>query len=266
MRKAYETPMDMYGIVLDEHDHPVEGATAKFSWNPIHGDTLTATATTDASGHFSFTGRKGISLGVDVSKPGYYQMRNEDASRRNFDFYAPPGKVRYTSDPSHPTIFRLKKAGEGAPLVRHYVDVNLPADGSTIIDLNTGQVSPNGDLEFTLKRSRGELPFTWEAQARVMNGGFAKAEGQFLFTAPESGYQEQLTWSFPLNEQGRQPRTDFEETYYIAFGSLRKYGRIRFWVKADTRVLIVETFVNPTGDRNLEPVPKRNVGTTPNAP
>lgn len=171
MRKAYATPMDMYGLVLDEHDQPIEGATAKFSWNPIHGDTLTATATSDAGGHFSFTGRRGISLGVDVSKPGYYQMRNEDASRRNFDFYAPPGKAHYTSDPNHPTIFRLKKVGDGAPMVRRYIDINLPSDDSTIIDLNTGQVSPTGDLEFTMKRSRSELPFAWEAQARIMNGG-----------------------------------------------------------------------------------------------
>lgn len=261
-RRLDETPMDLYGIVLDEKDQPIADAIVRISWNPLKGDTNEVMLKSDSNGRFAFTGRKGRYVNVDVKKEGYDVVLG-DRSRLPFNFAAIPGQQGYRSNPNRPEVFRLRKQGKGAPLVRGYSIINLPPDGSTIVDLNTGQVSPTGDLEFALKRSRNELPFAWEAQARIETGGFVKAEGQFPFTAPESGYQQELRWSFPLNEQGRQPRTDFEETYYIAFGSPRKYGRLRFWAKADTRVLIVEAFVNPMGDRNLEPAAMENVGAPP---
>ena len=253
MRQLDQTPMDLFGIVLDEKDQPVLGAIVRISWNPLEGDTIEVMLKSDDDGRFAFTGRKGRYVSVDIKKEGYDAILSGRASLP-FNFAAPPGEKGYRSNPDQPEVFRLRKKGHGVALVRKYLDIDLPASGSVKVDINTGRISSNGFLEFKINRSRIQSPFAWDANAKIQGGGFIKAEGQFPFEAPEEGYQEELTWSFPLNDQGRQRNIAFDEAYFVAFGSPRKYARIRLSPRADSWVLIMEAFINPDGGRNLEPV------------
>lgn len=264
MRRLDQTPMDLFGIVLDEKDQPVPGATVRVSWNPLQGDTEVVLLTTGMDGKFSFTGRKGRYVNVDVSKDGYDIVRG-GRGQLPFNFAAPPGEKGYRSNPNQPEIFRLRKKGGNPALVHKDLKFILPTNGTLKIPLPEGPAAGNGELEFILTKSRKQSPFAWTAKAKIQGGGFIKAEGQFPFEAPEEGYQEELTWSFPLNEQGRQRHIDFEETYFVAFGSPRKYGRIKLWPKADTEKLLVEYYFDPSGGRNLEPAsPPSHPTPTPN--
>lgn len=252
-RKGYETPMDFYGLVLDQYGVPVAGAQVVFSWNPRHGDGKSSTTTSDANGRFEFLGRKGKSLGVRVSKDGYYHVKSTDGSRQGFDFFVPGGTPEHLSDPNDPAIFHLKKKGEGVDLIISEFRNKLPQSGETKIDLLTGRLSPNGQLELYVERQSEERHFPWTAKAVIKGGGFVKAEGQFMHEAPEDGYVEELEWVFPLNEKGRQRNVAFKEDYYVTFGSPKKYGRIMIYLKADSWHLLLESWINPDGGRNLEP-------------
>lgn len=252
MRQLDQTPMDLFGIVIDEHDQPVPGTTVRISWNPLRGDTQVVHLTTGLDGKFAFTGRKGRYVNVDVSKDGYDAVLGGRA-QLPFNFAAPPGEKGYRSNLNQPEIFRLRKKGGNPALVHKDLRFVLPINGTLKIPLLGGTAAGTGELEFTVEKSRKQSPFAWTAKAKIQGGGFIKAEGQFPFEAPEEGYQEERTWSFPLNEQGKQRHIDFEETYFVAFGSPRKYGRIKLWPKADTEKLLMEYYFDPNGGRNLEP-------------
>jgi hypothetical protein len=251
LRELDNTPMNLFGIVLDEQDRPIPDANVEVSWNPLQGDTVRVQLKSGADGKFAFTGHKGRYVTVNVSKEGYYVVLGE-SSRLPFNFAALPGQKAYKSDPNQPEVFRLRKKGTIATLVHHHLDLDIPPDGKVRVDIMSGRVAPEGEFEFALEKSQKRPPFAWQARFKIAGGGFVKAEGQFPFEAPADDYQEQLERSFPLNEQGGQMRIDFEETYFVAFGNPRKYARMKIWPKADSEVLILDWFVNPMGERNLE--------------
>jgi hypothetical protein len=252
-RNAYKTPMDLYGLVLDESDAPVVGARVICSWNPAEGGSEKVTIISDNNGAFSYLGRRGISLRVNVSKAGYYQIISKDASVRNLDFFVPTGTPEHLGDPNDPAIFRLKKKGEGVDLRSHKLSTKMPSSGDFKVNLMNGRISSSGELNVRVSRSANKRPYSWNASARINGGGFAKAEGQLMHEAPEAGYVEELAWSFPLKENGQPERYTFDETYYVTFGSPQKYGKVRIYLKSHTWYLIFESVVNPDGGRNLEP-------------
>lgn len=254
--KGYETPMDFYGLVLDQYDVPVSGAKVVFNWNPRGSDGKSLTVTSDADGRFEFLGRTGISLGVRISKEGYYQIKSEGGSLQRFDFFVPGGTPEHLSDPKNPAIFRLMKKGEGVDLITSEFRNNLPPSGEAKIDILTGRLSPNGQIELSVERLSEEWHFPWNAKATIKGGGFVKAEGQFMHEAPEDGYIEELNWSFPLDDEGRQNSFIIKEDYYVKFGSPARYGRIMIYLKSHSSHLLLESWVNPDGSRNLEPKSK----------
>jgi len=81
----WKTAINFYGRVVDEGDRAVPGAHVAFSWTDLssEGNSHSATAS-DGSGTFSLEGKAGRVLQVDVSKEGYYKVRNERL--RSFDY------------------------------------------------------------------------------------------------------------------------------------------------------------------------------------
>lgn len=252
-RKGYETPMDFYGLVLDQEDRAVPAANIRISWNEGDGDNKVVTMSSNDAGRFSFLGRRGLNLRVDVEKEGYYQVFTNDGSKQNLDFFVPGGEPDNDGNPNNPTIFRLKKQGEGVDLITNEFRDKLPQSGKVNIDLLTGRPSSNGQLELSLERLSQERHFPWNAKIAIKGGGFVKAEGQFIHEAPEDGYNEELSWSFPLQEDGRAESYIIKEDYYVKFGSPVKYGRIMIYLKAHSSHLLLKSWVNPDGGRNLEP-------------
>lgn len=255
-REGYKTPMDFYGLVLDQEGNPVSAANIRISWNEGDGDNEVVTTTSNDSGRFSFLGHHGLNLRVDVKKEGYYQVFTDDGSKQNLDFFVPGGEPDNDGNPNDPTIFRLKKKGEGVELIQSEYSGKLPQSGEANIDLLTGRLSLHGQLELSLERLSQERHFPWKAKLAIKDGGFVKADDQFMHEAPEAGYVKELNWSFPLQENGRAESYIIKENYYVKFGSPEKYGRIMIYLKAHSSHLSLEAWVNPDGDRNLEPKSK----------
>ena len=72
--KDFATPITFYGKVIDQHGMPVPNADIKFraNDNPYGGKGSEYQRQTDSNGLFSISGIRGLTLGVEVSKTGYY--------------------------------------------------------------------------------------------------------------------------------------------------------------------------------------------------
>src|SRR3954467_7277950 len=73
---AFNTPIAFYGRVMDQYGDPVPDADVKFSANDkaSGGRPSEYAGKTDTGGRFSIEGIVGITLGVEVSKLGYYSI------------------------------------------------------------------------------------------------------------------------------------------------------------------------------------------------
>jgi hypothetical protein len=72
----------------------------------------------------------------------------------------------------------------------------------------------------------------------------------FAYEAPESGYQPVVEFRFQKGDTNWTERID--KTFYVAFGTPRKYGRLHVETTM-TSGTILDYAINPVGSRNLEP-------------
>ncbi|MES2506443.1 MAG: carboxypeptidase-like regulatory domain-containing protein, partial [Verrucomicrobiota bacterium] len=134
MQVLMQTPIDFYGIVLDQDGSPVPSAkvSATVLDNMIKGSPISTSS--DATGKFGIKSR-GRSLHIEVSKPGYYFVEKGGAlkpSSQGFDFGVDNGKGIYQPDQASPSIFHLRKAGNAIALDRLTANPKVPRDGTPI--------------------------------------------------------------------------------------------------------------------------------------
>jgi hypothetical protein len=120
---AFETPISLFGKVVDQHDDPVPGASVKLS--PISkpfsdGSGEGPTLVTDANGNFSIQGLRGFSMGVSARKDDGYLYLSPlggpaSSAMVSYDDDAADGK-RY-SNPATPITLTLHKIGTTEPLL-----------------------------------------------------------------------------------------------------------------------------------------------------
>jgi hypothetical protein len=123
IEKAYSSPIDFWGKVVDEDGRPIPGVTVTFTIDDFSSafqdDKPQTTALSDANGLFSLTGKKGVGLQVSVSKSGYYSTGDRSGADLNYLSKASENRTSFfrggTKEPfptrSQPTIFVLAKRG-----------------------------------------------------------------------------------------------------------------------------------------------------------
>ena len=245
-------PINLYGMVVDQNQHPVEGANVTFS-QTYNGQPTPRT--TDSSGHFELSGVAGRYLTVETSKMGYYATKT---SRQSFD-YSPEGG-NFQADSREPVIFQLQRKGAGADLITaeygasRSLDFSVPRDGSPVrVDFFNRKIGSEGQMEVSqVKPAYGawQTAAGWSYRLAVPDGGFVETSEEFPFQAPESGYQPVVEFSFQKGDTNWTERLD--KTFYIAFGNPRRYGRIHVETSMTTGT-ILEYAINPSGSPNLEP-------------
>ena len=253
----WQRPIEFYGKVVDENTNPVAGAKVVFKWaeTPSKEGNRTANTESDSEGLFSLRGQHGPSLEIWVSKDVYYASHRgqKGVSYLHGDF---------SPDPLNPVIFLLRKKGVGESLVGSdfpgFVHIaQLHHDGTPVeLDLYKGtQVSAGNDqlkLEFWRDISNmSKQPFDWKLQISAPGGGLIATDEEFAFLAPESGYQPSVVIDMPATNQVWQG--ELRTKYYIQLPG-GKYGRIDFYLLPYNGVFTVQSAINPTGSRNLEPV------------
>jgi hypothetical protein len=258
--KLWQSPIEFYGKVVDENSNAVAGAKIRFQWveAPRREGNRTSNTESDEKGLFSLHDARGPSLGVSVSKEGYYTSR-----RGNDSFsYGSLANEPFSPDPLNPVIFSLKGKGIQESLIKTDFPVGigqiaqLRHDGTPVeIDLLNGVKVSGGNsglrLEFWRDISDKKANvFDWKLQLSIANGGLIPTDEEFAFQAPENGYQPAIVINMPATNQPWLGES--RSRYYLRLPD-GKYGRIDVYLLPYNGVFSVQSAVNPSGSRNLEP-------------
>jgi hypothetical protein len=233
------------------------GANAHFKWTSLSTNgTSEADAPSDISGFFSLTDRQGKRLSVTVSKNGYYTPKSEELSSYE---YASPGDGLYTPDAASPVIFHLRRKGQGENLIHGLKLFGSRVDGTlSYVDLATAKngLAPPGDLTVQCTRSErnADKKFDWTFTLGVPGGGLLESTDEFMFLAPDGGYQP----SFQISHKISDPDWTGQEKhrFFIRSQNGQHYARIEITIMPDysqNAAYDSEWYLNPNGSRNLEP-------------
>jgi hypothetical protein len=255
----WQAPIEFYGKVVDENSNAVAGAKIGFHWVeiPTEEGNRTTTTESDAAGLFSLHGQRGPSLTVWFSKEGYYSSRGGQMS---FNYASGPDIL--SPDPQNPVVFNLKKKGTPEPLVhiagiglRTMRDYLLAADGKpTEVSLRDGRLAPAGQrdlkVEFRAGESIAPSEISWWCRVTVPDGGLIQTSEEFPFLAPENSYQEFDQWSITSTNWTES----LDKQYYVKLRD-GNFGRVKLRVIGVPKraYFRMESFLNPSGSRNLEP-------------
>jgi hypothetical protein len=254
----WQAPIEFYGKVVDENNNAVAGAKVDFHWVEIPAEDGNRTTNTesDTEGLFSLHGQLGPHLSVSVSKEGYYASHNW---QRGFNYSLGPEII--TPDPRNPIVFSLRKKGTPEPLLKTDFPgfsriSQLKHDGTPVgLDLLKGQTvsAGSGQLKLEFWRDISNIKantFNWKCQLTVPGGGLVETPEEFAFQAPESGYQTSIAIDMPATNQSW--KGEIRSKYYIQLPD-GKFGQIDFYLLPYNGVFTVQSAINPSGSRNLEP-------------
>lgn len=251
----WKMPIEFYGKVVDQFDEPVAGAIIIFDWTTVIGSSPDPQKRTEsgADGLFELTGVQGKRLSVNVLKERYIYTQNSIGS---FEYAAFFEDNFHVPDPSKPVIFRLQKLTGAEPMYKYLLTGRVPLDGTPfMLNAATGKVGA-GDVavSITLGKGRGAIgpDYTLNVQG---NGGtvFAPSNDEFLFNAPESGYQN----AFKVTQVAADPKYSLGQKLrcYMKTGT-GKYAAVEVEIdlreKTNNAGFFAIIYYNPSGSRNLE--------------
>lgn len=257
-------PVNFYGKVIDQDGQPVSNVRVVMhvrhpAYSPIVGLTTTypiKNTLTDTAGRFDWTsGVEGDVLSVEsISKDGYL------LSPKASNAFSPA-----TGSFENPVIIRMWKLGESANLISQDKDARIPYDGTPVVfDLLTGQKGSSnsaGDLRVTLIRNPLNIAsgyrnaFEWHATIEAIDGGLIQSDDDFMYEAPEDGYQPKIQIDMPTDAN------KWANIYDISFYAKTRGGQVYSRVKLEFRVdspkpqtgFTITSAANPSGSRNLQP-------------
>jgi hypothetical protein len=257
----FKIPMRFYGKVVDEGGMPVPDAAVHFEWNgltePNNLERRDLETTTDAQGRFEFEGHSGKRLFVKISRSGYATSPRNPLA---FEYGNPGDAAFHRPDPQNPVIFKLRKHGPAASLIKSQrgirpdLEFTFPLNGApVVVDLLKMKEDASGSLEMSQMKPAPKLwksaEFWWFKMA-LKGGGFIECRDEFPFEAPEGGYESTVELSF---RRGETNWTDsVSKEYYFRFGSPPLYGRMRLETAIDQDGARLNYVINSEGTRSLE--------------
>lgn len=250
-RREYNTPIVFYGLVLDQFDQPVPNARVEYDsvGGSFEGDRELVT---DAQGRFTITGIRGKRLRIRVTHAGYY---NKDYGSSYYVYAGNDRGPDFKPDPSKPEIFRLRKKGEAAELVRQYDHIlftneDAHARSFSLFDHTRRRDRP----EYVILQGvdTAELDKQGKPIRRlemvVPEGGIQQRTDPFAFIAPTEGYQSSMYFM----GLGFGRKLD----YFVKFNN-GNYAR--FTIMGSSRDYLVESYLNPDKSPNLEYDPAKEI-------
>ncbi len=251
---AWQTPIEFYGKVIDENSNAVAGAKISFYWveTPAENGNRSTNTESDAEGLFSLTGQRGPDLSVSISKEGYYGTRGGAK-------YGPFGNPDFSPDPRNPVVFTLKKKGTPEPLTALKRNYPVARDGKPLsIDLATGATTAGETGNLVVRcwtddqGKRSGEKYDWRCLVSIPGNGLVQMDDQFPFLAPEGGYKPSVEINMPADRPDWTSDVDLNFYYRLADG---RYGRMTFsMIAGGHHFCMINSFLNPTGSRNLEPL------------
>ncbi len=256
-------PIDFYGRVIDQDSNGVVGALVKAS---VRHWALTDTKApppdegqyhfqrvTGGDGRFQIDGETGDAIYVEgVEKAGY------ELSPSTYRNYGPSsGSLEL------PVIFKMWKRSEGQTLISHYIArTAIPVDGQPVqFDLFDGKkVASGGQLIVRVERNPQILPagynaYDWRAVIEIPTGGLVASSDEFMYQAPDTGYQRAYTVEMPSSATNWA--NTLAQRFYIECEGGKYYGNLGVEMPTfhspPPIVLNLSIALNPNGSRNLQP-------------
>lgn len=264
VEKALQAPISFYGKVVDQNGDPVPDARVGYSAL----DKFMAPGTgyrgkSDENGLFSITGISGARLSVNVRKEGYYFI--DGKSNASFAYgTGSDGHFREPPTKDNPAVFVLHKMGETEPLVRVEKNARIPKDGTPVtVNLSNGRVAPDGNLRVEAwtddQNLNEQRRYNWRCRITVPGGGLVERKGQFNFEAPADGYEESVELGMPEDAEQWTPQQ--QRDYFVKLPDGR-FARVSFtMIAGGNHYFLLESFLNPSGSRNLEYDAKQTAAT-----
>jgi hypothetical protein len=173
----------------------------------------------------------------------------------------------FKPDSEAPVVFRLRKKGIAEPLLRVEFPgaaryVFLPTNGNPVaLELTSGKVVEPGSpavtnpwlvLQFWVDRaeSRQKPRYPWRCLVRIENSQLQLVSEEFPFLAPLDGYQSADEIGMLSPTDAKWEATVERSYFYRTVGGC--FGRLHLKVLSHNGLYRVESFLNPTGSRNLE--------------
>lgn len=259
-------PIDFYGKVIDQNSNGIPGVTIKAGirhWTEMDPSVVAfglgskeihIQQLTDQEGRFEISGVSGDAFGISVSPKEGYVLSPK----------APRGfQGGTTGSYEDPIIFKMWQLGERQQLVSGSKFWGLVPDGRAYtIDFlqGTKTESPDapGDIRVSIERPSQIRPrsrFNWSFSMEGIQGGVLKTEDDFMYIAPESGYQpkHQITMNSTNSDWSKQ-LTGLR--FYVTSRNGQVFGRIVFDLIPDynnVSIFNVQYTMNPNGSRDLQP-------------
>ena len=252
----WKQPINFYGRVVDESNVPIADANIHFTWNDIsEKGTSDADTKSDGNGFFSLIDRRGKAMSVTASKDGYYTYSSERLS--SFE-YANPADGLFTPNPNNPVVFHLRKKGVGESLIHGSKLFGSRIDGTlSYVDLveSKNSLTSPGDLTVRCVRSErnADKKFDWTFTLGAPDGGLVESTDEFMFLAPEEGYQPTYEISHKASDfdwVGQE-----KHKFYIKSQNGKHYARIEITIIPDynkNAAYDLNWDLNPNASRNLE--------------
>lgn len=266
-------PVQFWGKVVDQDSAPLPSVkvrvSIKHTVETVPGSTRDVfnhiDLVTDSQGLFSITGRKGALLGIEeLKKEGYEAPYTGNRAY----WYAPPiVTMQFTPDAARPEVFRMwKKSGAEKLVVGDKFYGIVPDGRSYAIDLfdeKKIEGSNVGDFKISIRRPVQISPgskYDWNCTIEGIGGGVIETRDEFMYRAPESGYQPR--YEVAVSSSNPQWSDRATRRLYLKSNDGKAYARLEVEIFAnyqDKAVFSVKYHANPHGSRNLEYDPLQNV-------
>lgn len=283
-RLAANKPIAFYGKVVDQFNEPVQGirvVLTTLSWFDPSGkgedwdqQEDDHTLITDTGGRIDFRGGKGTSISVELQpKAGYlygeYPFSHLGIKRDfNYSFNPawdhPTNSPIHQADPARPVIFRVWKIQGGETVVKWGPGKAVRQDGTFVaVDLLErefrSEESPMADFRVALNAeipagARADYKCRWSVQIEAINGGLVLTDDEYMYLAPDAGYQPAIALTFDPADADWERTKTFK--FYLRSDGGKHCARVVLTAgprpDLDTGLISFSSVINLTGSRNLE--------------
>ncbi len=253
-----------YGKVVDQDEKPLAGVTVKASartWemkNPFEpvGKNRYDSKVTGPDGLFTFTSFYGDALDLDsIAKTGYILTKRTPKS-----YLYGPLDDHYIPNSLVPVVFHMWRTNGSVPLYEVRFQMSIPQDGTILsFDLRRNKrvtlPTEDTDLRITLNQHappgqrNARTPFDWSFVLEVPDGGVIETQDEFLYLAPEQGYQPKWSVDYPKDVAPWKARRVV--SFYLHNRAGQQYGQLTMDFRPEagdrTGYLAVQGYLNPNG-------------------
>jgi hypothetical protein len=251
----WKMPIEFYGLVVDQSGQPVAKAVIDYQWTTVIGPKPdpAAQALTGNDGKFAITGIRGKRLVIDVTKEGFLRT---PTSRGSYEYAAFHEELFHVPDRDNPVVFHLQKLIGAEPMLKYLPNGHFSIGEEVFLNVESGKFGQAGDLGIRVTSDSDQASATdgYSVVIRAESGaGFVMSEEPFMFKAPDSGYESEMTYNETAKGAGS---TRVVKASFYARSRSGKFASVElelhYLPKWNEVNFIAVIYFNPSGSHNLE--------------